>query len=147
MQTERNGRIEKTMRQQLREILFQIELIKRKQVQEFLLGIGLTPGQGQARILVFVDTHPDVTQREIADACMLDVTTMSRTLDKLQKQGLIQKERDPVCRRSCRISLTEAEAVRSGFAEIEQTLCRGFREEEIENLADQLLRIKENLLK
>ena len=126
------------MRQQLREILFQIELIKRKQVQEFLLGIGLTPGQGQARILVFVDTHPDVTQREIADA--------------LQKQGLIQKERDPVCRRSCRISLTEAgrekaEAVRSGFAEIEQTLCRGFREEEIENLADQLLRIKENLLK
>ena len=96
------------MRQQLREILFQIELIKRKQVQEFLLGIGLTPGQGQARILVYVDTHPDVTQREIADACMLDVTTMSRTLDKLQKQGLIQKERDPVCRRSCRISLTEA---------------------------------------
>ena len=78
MQTERNGRIEKTMRQQLREILFEIELIKRKQVQEFLLGIGLTPGQGQARILVFVDTHPDVTQREIADACMLDVTTMSR---------------------------------------------------------------------
>lgn len=152
MQTERNGRIEKTMRQQLREILFEIELIKRKQVQEFLLGIGLTPGQGQARILVFVDTHPDVTQREIADACMLDVTTMSRTLDKLQKQGLIQKERDPGCRRSCRISLTEAgrekaEAVRSGFAEIEQTLCRGFREEEIENLAGQLLRIKENLLK
>ena len=38
MQTERNGRIEKTMRQQLREILFEIELIKRKQVQEFLLG-------------------------------------------------------------------------------------------------------------
>ena len=62
MQTERNGRIEKTMRQQLREILFQIELIKRKQVQEFLLGIGLTPGQGQARSIVFVSTHPDVTQ-------------------------------------------------------------------------------------
>ena len=30
------------MGQQLREILFQIELIKRKRVQEFLLGIGLT---------------------------------------------------------------------------------------------------------
>ena len=83
------------MGQQLREILFQIELIKRKRVQEFLLGIGLTPGQGQARILVFVDAHPAVTQKEIADACMLDVTTMSRTLDKLQKQGLIIRERDP----------------------------------------------------
>ena len=83
------------MGQQLREILFQIELIKRKRVQEFLLGIGLTPGQGQARILVFVDAHPAVTQKEIADACMLDVTTMSRTLDKLQKQGLIIRERRP----------------------------------------------------
>ena len=139
------------MGQQLREILFQIELIKRKRVQEFLLGIGLTPGQGQARILVFVDAHPAVTQKEIADACMLDVTTMSRTLDKLQKQGLIIRERDPGCRRSCRISLTEegrekAKAVRSGFAEIEQMICSGFREEEIGQLAGQLLRIKENLL-
>ncbi len=147
------------MGQQLREILFQIELIKRKRVQEFLLGIGLTPGQGQARILVFVDAHPAVTQKEIADACMLDVTTMSRTLDKLQKQGLIirdsfspaVRERDPDCRRSCRISLTEegrekAEAVRSGFAEIEQMICSGFREEEIGQLAGQLLRIKDNLL-
>lgn len=140
------------MRQQLREILFQIELIKRKRVQEFLLRIGLTPGQGQARILVFVDAHPAVTQREIADACMLDVTTMSRTLDKLQKQGLIRKERDPDCRRSCQISLTEAgkakaEAVKEGFSEIEKILCRGFEEDEIEKLAGQLLRIKENLLK
>ena len=139
------------MGQQLREILFQIELIKRKRVQEFLLGIGLTPGQGQARILVFVDAHPAVTQKEIADACMLDVTTMSRTLDKLQKQGLIIRERNPDCRRSCRISLTEegrekAEAVRIGFAEIEQMICSGFREEEIRQLAGQLLRIKENLL-
>ena len=140
------------MGQQLREILFQIELIKRKRVQEFLLGIGLTPGQGQARILVFVDAHPAVTQKEIADACMLDVTTMSRTLDKLQKQGLIIRERDPDCRRSCRISLTEegrkkAEAVRIGFSEIEQMICSGFREDEIGQLAGQLLRIKENLLK
>ena len=140
------------MGQQLREILFQIELIKRKRVQEFLLGIGLTPGQGQARILVFVDAHPAVTQKEIADACMLDVTTMSRTLDKLQKQGLIIRERDPDCRRSCRISLTEegrekAEAVRAGFSEIEQMICCGFHEDEIGQLAGQLLRIKENLLK
>ena len=56
------------MGQQLREILFQIELIKRKRVQEFLLGISLTPGQGQARILVFVDAHQAVTQKEIGRA-------------------------------------------------------------------------------
>ena len=36
--------------------------------------------------------------------------------------------------------------MRIGFAEIEQMICSGFREEEIGQLAGQLLRIKENLL-
>ena len=41
----------------------------------------------------------------------------------------------------------KAEAVRIGFSEIEQMICSGFREDEIGQLAGQLLRIKENLLK
>ncbi len=139
------------LEQQLREILFQIELLKRKQVQDFLLEIGLTPGQGQARILAFLDTHSSVTQREIADACMLDVTTMSRTLDKLEAQGLILRGRDPQCRRSYQISLTEegsakAVQVREGFHKMEEKLCAGFREEEIQELNRQLMRVKENLI-
>lgn len=137
-------------KQELREVLFQIELLKRKRVQEFLLRIGLTPGQGQARILVFLDSHSSVTQREIADACMLDVTTMSRTLDKLERKGLLLRERDPKCRRSYQISLTaegrkKAEEVREGFAEMEDILCAGFQEEEVRKLTEQLKKVKANL--
>lgn len=139
------------MRQELREVLFQIELLKRKKVQDFLLRNGLTPGQGQARILVFLAGHPWVSQRETADACILDVTTMSRTLDKLEKQGLILRERDPKCRRSYRISLTDAGRAKAreltaGFQELEAILCSGFQEQEIEALIGQLLRVKENLI-
>ena len=74
------------------DILYRIELKKRKIVQKFLVEIGLTPGQGQARILRYLSHHPHITQKEIADACMLDVTTMSRVLDKLEKLGLIIRE-------------------------------------------------------
>ena len=143
--------MKENIKQELREVLFQIELIKRKRVQEFLLRIGLTPGQGQARILAFLDSHSSVTQREISDACMLDVTTMSRTLDKLEKQGLILRERDPGCRRSYQISLTgagrkKAEEVQEGFAELEEILCAGFREEEAAELTEQLGKVRKNLL-
>ena len=138
------------MKQKLRETLYQIELLKRKRVQEFLIAIGLTPGLGQARILSYLDTHPPVSQREIADACMLDVTTMSRALDKMEKQGIILRERDPHCRRSYRITLTvpgkeKAREVRDGFREVEDILCAGFDEKEIEELAEKLVRMKENL--
>ena len=50
-------------KQRLREILFQIELLKRRKVQRFLLAIGLTPGQGQARILIYLSSHSSVTQK------------------------------------------------------------------------------------
>ena len=123
--------MKENIKQELREVLFQIELIKRKRVQEFLLRIGLTPGQGQARILAFLDSHSSVTQREISDACMLDVTTMSRTLDKLEKQGLILRERDPGCRRSYQISLnTRSRVVQEGFCRAGGNIMRRVPEEE-----------------
>lgn len=138
------------MKEKLRKLLFEIEQIKRNKVQEFLFGLGLTPGQGQARILMSLASAEHVTQRQLADDCMLDVTTMSRTLDRLQKQGLVRRERDPVCRRAYRISLTEegrvkAEQVRAGFRILEDVLFDGLDENDMAGLEQALERIKENL--
>lgn len=138
------------MSDRLRKILFEIEQLKRNKVQKYLLEIGLTPGQGQARILMSLAGAEHVTQKELADACMLDVTTLSRTMDRLQQQGLIRRERDPGCRRAYRISLTDegkekAEQVHAGFRRLEQILCSGFEDNEIESLLRQLERIRENL--
>lgn len=137
-------------KQSLREILFQIELLKRRKVQRFLLDIGLTPGQGQARILVYLSSHSSVTQKEIADRCMLDVTTMSRVLNKLEEMGLISRQRDPGCRRAYQIGLTEAgrqkaEEVKRGFERLEEMLCRELSEEEIGSLTTGLKKVKESL--
>lgn len=137
-------------KQSLREILFQIELLKRRKVQRFLLDIGLTPGQGQARILVYLSSHSSVTQKEIADRCMLDVTTMSRVLNKLEEMGLISRQRDPGCRRAYQIGLTEAgrqkaEEVNRGFERLEEMLCRELSEEEISSLTTGLKKVKESL--
>ena len=83
-------RQETDIKVQIRKTLFEIEQQKRARVQRFLLEIGLTPGQGQARILSSLAAAGNVTQRELADACLMDVTTMSRTLDRLEEKGLIR---------------------------------------------------------
>lgn len=137
-------------KQRLREILFQIELLKRRKVQRFLLEIGLTPGQGQARILIYLSSHSSVTQKEIADGCMLDVTTMSRVLNKMEEMELIIRRRDPGCRRAYQISLTEAgrqkaEEVSRGFERLEEILAGNLTEEEVGSLTAGLGKIKASL--
>lgn len=135
---------------EIRMTLFEIEQLKRARVQKFLLEIGLTPGQGQARILSSLEAAGNVTQRELADECMMDVTTMSRTLDRLEEKGLIRREKDPESRRAYRIGLTDAgkktaEQVNAGFAALEQILCGSLTDGELETLAGSLEKIRENL--
>ena len=139
-------------KQKFRETLYQIELLKRKKVQKLLLDMGLTPGQGQARILSFLSAHSPVSQKEIADACFLDVTTMSRTLDKMERQGLLRRERDPKCRRTYQVELTEegagkAKEVETGFRHLEEFMCSGIPDEELEGMIRGLGKIRENLLR
>ena len=143
-------RQETDIKVRIRKTLFEIEQQKRTRVQRFLLEIGLTPGQGQARILSSLAAAGNVTQRELADACLMDVTTMSRTLDRLEEKGLIRRERDPQSRRAYRVGLTDAgretaEKVDAGFAELEQILCGGMTDGELLALAGSLRKIRGNL--
>ena len=138
-------------KQSLREILFQIELLKRRKVQRFLLDIGLTPGQGQARLLAYLSFHSSVTQKEIADRCMLDVTTMSRTLDRMEAAGLLAREDNPSCRRSYLICLTplgeeKARRVQEIFLRYEELLRDSLTEEECGALCGALQKITDRLL-
>lgn len=139
-------------KQKLREVLLQADLLKKRKVQKYLLEIGLTPGQGQARILQYLDRSEPVNQRELAEACMLDVTTMSRAVKRLEDLGLLQRERDPACMRSYRIYLTDkgkmkTEEIRSGFRQLEDCMCEGMKEEEIHILLEGIEKIRKNLEK
>ena len=79
----------------------------------------------------------------------MDTTTMSRSLDKLEKSGYLVRERDPDCRRSFLICLTkagreEAAQVHQGFDRLNDVICEGMDPEEQELLKN-LERILKNL--
>ena len=48
-----------------------------------------------------------VTQRQIADKAKVENSTTTRTLDKLEKLGLVERRPDPASRRSFHIYLTK----------------------------------------
>lgn len=93
---------------QVRKILHSLDLERKRILKPLFLELGLTVGEGQPRILNTLIEQGTMTQRELAENCMLDVTTMSRTLDKLEHAGLLERKVNPKYRRSYLISLTSA---------------------------------------
>lgn len=134
----------------IRKILHRLDLERRQLMRPKFLELGLTVGEGQPRILDCLLDRKELTQRELADLCMFDVTTMSRTLDKMEQAGLIQRNRNPVSRRSHLIRLTEkgkekGKQVREEFAWLDRTLQKGLAREELETLYRILEKIEKNL--
>ena len=93
-----------------------------------------------------------MSQRELADMCVLDVTTMSRTLDKLEKMGLVKRMDNPECRRSWVISLTpegeeKADKVIELFKMADEVFSDGMTAEEVEKLYALLDVVEKNIEK
>lgn len=140
----------KDEKQRFQENIFWLENRRKERMKPKFLELGLTLGQGQPRILKHLYEQEPRTQRELADACHLDVTTMSRALDRMTEMGLVERRANPGCRRSFLICLTQkgqetAKGVQESFREIEQLLCEGFSEKELEALNRSLERMLENL--
>ena len=135
---------------ELRELLVEVDENRRRLMGAYFTGIGLTVGQGQPRILNTLLDREGITQRELADACRFDVTTISRTLNHLEKAGFIRRESDPQSRRCYLIVLTEkgretAEKVRLGYARMEEILPAGMEPEEKKTLKRELEKLLDNL--
>ena len=88
--------MEKDIRQSLQEHIFRLENRRRELMRPEYLRLGLTIGQGQPRILMYLLTEDGCSQREIAENCHLDVTTLSRTLDRLAEKGLLEAHQSTV---------------------------------------------------
>lgn len=134
----------------IRETLLHLELMRRRILRPYFTKLGLTLGQGQPRILDCLLSHENITQKELADTCWLDTTTLSRVLDHMENAGLIRRNQHPDCRRSYQISLTEqgkekALEVRRGFAAVDEQIWKGFELEEMGQLLALLKRIEKNL--
>jgi DNA-binding MarR family transcriptional regulator len=134
----------------IRDLLLQVERTRKRLLQPYFSGLGFTLGLGQPRILVLLSEQDGITQRELSDACAIDVTTLSRTLDRMIEAGFIVREPHPDSRRACLIRITElgmakAEAVRHGFQVVDDLIWRDFSDREMEGLFDGLKKIRDNL--
>lgn len=129
----------------------QIELLRRKLIKPKLIELGLTVGQGFPRILKTLrQENAPINQKELADKCFLDVTTMSRALDKLEQTNLIKRSINPDCRRSWLISLTDegivlADKIIELFLQTEAIICKDLTNDEISSLLNISEKVINNL--
>ena len=129
---------------------FDIEMLRRRLVRPFLIDLGLTVGQGQPRILRELREHGTMNQKELAELCFMDVTTMSRTLDRMEKDGLLKRESNPASRRSWNVLLTDhgaqkADEVIKIFKWTDKVIYNGFSEDEIKTLEVLTDKVQSNL--
>ena len=134
----------------VRRLLIRAEWARRHLMQPSLAQIGLTFGQGHARILDVLLAEDHLTQKELSTQCRVDAATMSRSLDKLEEAGYLRREKDPECRRSYLICLTEegiaeAKRVRQVLDFVDHTIWEGINPKEMESFCQTLEKICENL--
>ena len=137
-------------KENVRELLVREEKARKKILSPALSTVGLSPGQGNARILSHLSQRDRITQKELADICKLDVTTMSRNLDKLETLGLLSREVNPGCRRSFLICLTEKGRTEAGkihrvLSQFDNIICKDISDEEIKFFCEILEKLCNNL--
>ena len=75
----------------IRELWFQINAARRAALRPYFQEIGLKVGQGQPRILNSLRKYGTMTQRELADRCFVDVTTIFQNGGPACKSGASEK--------------------------------------------------------
>ena len=63
---------------EIREMLFRLDLLRKKLLQPFFLSLGLSIGQGQPRILNHLLIKDDITQKELAEMIGVHQKDISR---------------------------------------------------------------------
>lgn len=132
----------------IRELLFCLDMERRQTLRPQFEKLGLTPGQ--PGVLKALLKKTEITQKELAQMCHVDQTTLSRNLDKLVQAGYVKRKTDEECRRCFLISLTEtgkekAKEVCIVFQNMEKRLTSGLSEEEKEQLYNYLERMLCNM--
>lgn len=115
---------------------------------------GLASSAEQWGLLNHIKQWPGMTQTELADRASKDRTNITRMLDVLEKQGRIERRRDPSDRRSHRIYITAIgvgliEALKPLAFEANSRAVRGFSQDELGTFKEMmnrvLINLKENL--
>lgn len=133
------------------EIIRQILWLSRKHFQLNTAQLEETGiGSGQIPVLLELNRWGELNQRELAERTRVTPATMSGTLKRMEKNGLIARTPDENDARISRVRLTEEGTAQCEHARriFDQTCCRMLEcldEDSIAQLQSLLTRIQENL--
>ena len=113
-----------------------------------LSGLQLHPGQ--LPVLFLVSRQEGQTLRQLADALLIKPPTVTVTVQRLEKAGLLKKQADADDQRACRIYLTPLgrqtlTKARQIALENHAVATRGLTEEDLAHLKRCFLKMSENL--
>ena len=129
-------------------LLYDAHLAFNKIITSKLFKYGLKPGN--QRILFYVSNHPGCLQRDIAENCDVDPSTLSTVLSNLEKKGFIERRRFEKNNRSTAIYITKegkklSDTATEFLLATSKIALSGFSDKEADELRDYLTRIIDNL--
>jgi len=132
-------------------LISQIKQIQGRIFEKLLQEAGITDFNGpQGRILFVLWKRDDISIVEISGKTGLAKTTLTSMLDRMEKQGHIERHFDLDDRRRIRIRLTDqARNLMDRYQEVSDEMSsifyKGFTDEEIMEFDSQLEKIRNNL--
>jgi len=120
----------------------------RNHMNEHLRGLGMSVGQ--FAILRALWEDDGLSLKEIAERCPIDLTTVTRTLGRMERDGLVRRRRNKQDRRVVNFFLTASakanrDAATSGTVEVNELAFRGFDDAEREAVMHLMERLEDNL--
>ena len=129
-------------------LLAQVSRFHHHRAHELLEKIGLY--RGQPRVLDLLQEQDGLTHKELAEALGITPATVTKTIQRMEKAGFLQRKPDADDQRVSRVYITKAgRALHSDLQAVQQQMdsesFRGFSEAERKVMRGFLLRLRENL--
>jgi DNA-binding MarR family transcriptional regulator len=129
-------------------VLADVSRLLRQCFQKQLVGSSLT--LAQAKALVTVYRQQGLRQVELAELMEIQPITLTRLIDQLVNDGVVERRLDPTDRRAYRLYLTPAAAPHLAAIEqvadiVQPIACQGLDENESTVLLSALRKMRDNL--
>ena len=129
-------------------LIHDVSRMMRAWFDERAQNLGLT--RAQWRVLVHLGGREGLNQSSLADILELDTVTLGRHIDRLERDGWLERRSDPTDRRAWRLYLTEASRPTLGKMETVAAATiaialKDIDEDERARFMNLLLQIKSNL--
>ena len=130
-------------------MLAQVCKLHRQRADELLTEIGLHVGQEM--LLAALWDNEGITQTELAECLMIQPSTLTNSLRRLEREGFVKRSVDSEDQRISRVHLTEAghskkESIQGKWSQLEEESFCGFSLEERVLLRRLLLQTYQNLV-